>query len=495
MGGTSTPEKVHTEHHDGLEVKDATELEAQHSDSEPRSLIVDEELAARRRKITWKIDFRLIPILGLMYAINGIDRTNLAVARIAGMEEDLGINQGERYSIALLIFFIPYFILEIPSNLVIRKVGAARWLSFLSFAWGVSVLGGAFAKHWGVIVVVRALIGAFEAGFFPGCMFLITVWYERYQVQKRIAVFYAVNLFAGGFGNLLAYGINKLDGTGGYRGWRWIFIIEGLIPIFLAFVGYLVIVDFPDKVHEARRPFLNQEEVQIVLDRLNADRGDAEYDHITGKKVLHTLMQWQVWVFALLFMAAAVCIYAFAYFTSVILRGMGYDTQKVFLLSAPPALTAIPFSFIVAFFCDKTRTRAPAIIFCGAVTLCGLLMTAYCKGNDARYAGIFLGLAGCNSNLSTVIAWQANNIRGQSTRAVSSALQVAFGAIGGIYASVTFMQKEAPDYPTGLWAAAATQIFTIVAAVGMAGYYWAKNRQADREHEAVEGLERFRYTF
>lgn len=132
--------------------------------------------------------------------------------------------------------------MEVPSNLVIRKFGAARWLAFLSFAWGICVLGGAFAKHWGVIVVVRALIGAFEAGFFPGCMFLITVWYvklfevrsvlpnkssdssryERYQVKKRIAVFYSINLLAGGFGNLLAYAINKLDGTGGYRGWRWI---------------------------------------------------------------------------------------------------------------------------------------------------------------------------------------------------------------------------------------------------------------------------------
>ena len=80
-----------------------------------------------------------------------------------------------------------YFILEIPSNLVIRKFGAARWLAFLSFAWGVCILGGAFAKHWGVIVVVRALVGAFEAGFFPGCMFLITVWYVHLRLLSFCA--------------------------------------------------------------------------------------------------------------------------------------------------------------------------------------------------------------------------------------------------------------------------------------------------------------------
>lgn len=129
------------------------------------------------------------------------------------------------------------------------------------------------------------------------CLWFLTLArYERYQVHKRLAVFNSASLLAGGFGNLLAYAINKLDGTGGYRGWRWIFIIEGLIPITLAFLGYFIIVDFPDKVHEMRRPFLTEEEVQIVKDRLNADRGDAEYDHVTPAKVIHTLLQWQVWI-------------------------------------------------------------------------------------------------------------------------------------------------------------------------------------------------------
>jgi MFS family permease len=430
-----------------------------------------------------------------MYAINGIDRTNLSVARIAGMEPDLGIEKGDRYSIALLMFFVPYFIFEIPSNLVIRKVGAANWLAFLSFAWGVVILGGAFAKQWWVVVIVRVLIGVFEAGFFPGCLFLISCWYERYQIQKRIAVFYSVNLLAGGFGNILAYAINKLDGTSGYRGWRWIFIIEGLIPIVLAFIGWFIIVDFPDKIHEARRPFLTPEEVQVVKDRLEADRGDSEYDHVTFQKVIKTLMMWQIWIYALLFMAAGTGIYAFAYFTSVILRGMGHSTDMVFLLSAPPAIAAIPWSYLIAYLADRTRMRSPWLILNYVICIIGLMMTAYHKNNSVRYGGIFLGLAGCNCALPCVLSWQANNIRGQSTRSVASALQVAFGAIGGIYASTTFMQKEAPKYTSGLWATAATQIFSVVASFGLVLYYKIQNRKADKQHTAVEGHERFRYTY
>lgn len=116
-------------------------------------------------------------------------------------------------------------------------------------------------------------------------------------------------------------------------------------------------------------------------------------------------------------MSAAVCIYALSYFSSVILRGMGYSTQRVFLLSAPPALTAIPYSYIVAWYADKAKMRAPAIFFSGAITLTGLLLTAYHPNNNVRYGGLFLGLAGSNGNIPTILAWQANNIRGQSTRA------------------------------------------------------------------------------
>lgn len=206
-------------------------------------------------------------------------------------------------------------------------------------------------------------------------------------------------------------------------------------------------------------------------------------------------MQWQIWVYALLFMCAGVGIYAFAYFTTVILRGMGHSTERVFLLSAPPCVTAIPYSIAIAWCSDRTRMRSPFLFINASVCLTGLLMTAFHPNNNVRYGGLFLGIAGCNSNLPSILAWQANNIRGQSTRAVASALQVGFGAIGGIYASTTFMEKEAPKYRSGLWAAAATQMFTIATAICLVIYYKVANIRADRLHVPVEGHERFRYTY
>lgn len=111
----------------------------------------------------------------------------------------------------------------------------------------------------------------------------------------RIAWFYSINVIANGFGSILAYGLVQMEGLQGIRGWRWIFIIEGIITCVLAIMGYLLIIDFPDKVLQ-KKSFLTPEEVELIKSRINKDRGDAEHDAITFKKVIVTLGRWQIWI-------------------------------------------------------------------------------------------------------------------------------------------------------------------------------------------------------
>lgn len=101
------------------------------------------------------------------------------------MDKDLQLYIGDRYTIVLVLFFPTYFLLELPSNMVLRKVGVANWLSFIAFSWGVIMIGQAFAKNWWTLAICRVLLGSMEAGFFPGCVYLITCWYVRYESQKR----------------------------------------------------------------------------------------------------------------------------------------------------------------------------------------------------------------------------------------------------------------------------------------------------------------------
>ena len=171
-----------------------------------------------------KVDLRLIPILGILYSIAGLDRVNLSNARVAGMNEDLGFNVGNRYSIALLVFFVTYFLFELPSTLSLRRLGPKLQLNGFVFSWGCVMLGMGFVNDWRAIVVCRLLIGIFEAGFLPCCLYLLSTWYVRYEVQQRMALWYMINLFVSAFGNILAYALIKLHGSHGISGWRWIFM-------------------------------------------------------------------------------------------------------------------------------------------------------------------------------------------------------------------------------------------------------------------------------
>ncbi|CAK7209425.1 hypothetical protein SBRCBS47491_000437 [Sporothrix bragantina] len=463
----------------------------------PENEIPEEQRKIEKRLIR-RIDIRLISILGILYSIAGLDRVNLSNARAAGMNADLGFNIGNRYSIALLVFFITYFLFEMPSTLSLRYIGPKLQLNGFVFSWGLVMLGMGFARDWRVIVVCRLLIGIFEAGFLPCCMYLLSSWYQRFEVQQRMALWYMINLFVSAFGNILAYALIKLNGSHGIEGWRWIFIIEGAITVGFAFIGYIFVLPFPDQMLASGKtgPF-TREELEIVLDRVERDRGDADPDRLTLRKVFHHSLSWPLWVYGFMFMCCSAPIYAFAYFIQTILSTMGYSTAKVFLLCAPPYLFSMIWTYAVAIFADRSHLRMPWMVLNSAITLTGLLLTAYHHNNAVRYFGVFLGVSGCNANLPTIIAFQSNNVRSNSRRSVGSGVQMLFAALGGIYASCTFMNREYPTYRTGVWCAVATQFLLIILVALMWWYFTRCNKKADADpaNNAIQEDEDFRYTF
>ncbi|KAH7345872.1 phthalate transporter-like protein [Pyrenochaeta sp. MPI-SDFR-AT-0127] len=451
------------------------------------------------KKLIRKIDWRLLPVLGALYSISFIDRGNIGVARVAGMGQDLQLQIGERYTTVLVLFFPTYFLLELPSNMILRKAGVANWLCFIAFCWGIIMIGQAFAKNWWTLAICRVLLGAMEAGFFPGCVYLITCWYVRYESQKRLGGFYLLSVAIGGFANLLAYGLMQMEGLGGLRGWQWIFIIEAIITCIAAILAWFVIIDFPDKAE--RKGFLTHGEATFILQRIEDDRGDSVADPLTWTKFFHHLSDWKLWAYATLYMGTTMPVYAFSYFLPVILVGMGYTGGHANALSAPPSLVAAIVAFGFAWLGDKKRLRGPLIAIQSLIVVTGLMLVAYAKNNGVRYFGIFLGVAGAQGNVPAILAYQSNNIRGQSKRAVGSALQIGFSAIGGILASTTFRQKDAPRYTTGLWVSAGLQLWILLTLAVTTSYFWKKNKEADRQTEngepvePIEGQIGFRYTY
>ena len=159
-------------------------------------------------------------------------------------------------------------------------------------------------------------------------------------------------------------------------------------------------------------------------------------------------------------------------------------------------ITAFGFAWIG----DKYTIRAPIIAIQSVICLIGLMLVAYVSNNGVRYFGVFLGIMGGQGNVPAILTYQANNIRMQSKRSTASALQIGFGAIGGIIASTVFRQRDAPGYVTGLWVSAGLQIYTLVVLCATSWYFWKTNSKADRQLAngepvtPIEGQVKFRYT-
>jgi MFS family permease len=443
------------------------------------------------KKTMRKIDFRLVPFLSCCYAISLIDRTNISLARAAGMNADLALGIGNRYSVAVLAFFVPYIILELPSNIGLRKFGAAIWLSTAVLLWGLMMIAMAYVKNHHQLAAIRALVGVFEAALFPGASYLISCWYIRRQVQKRLSFFYVLSVLATGLSSILAYGLGRIYTVNqSLRPWQWIFVIEGGITVALGLAGYFIIVDFPDKAK-----FLDEDAKKMVLTRIERDRADSVADSFTWGKFGRYAMELKLWAFALMFMGTTCASYALSYFLPRILAGMGFSPALSQILVAPPYVWALIPAIGSGVMSDKTQIRSIWIVFNALCAIMGLALFAFLplSNTAGRYAGIFLCAGGCNSNVPLVIGWAQISIRAQTKRSYTAALTIAFGGIGGIISALVFMEREAPSYRTGIWFTIACQIFIIMCCGALSFYFNMRNKHAERTGEVLEGHEDFRY--
>merc|ERR1711988_934205 len=429
-----------------------------------------------QRKIIGRVDRRLISVAGIIYMNSLMDRSNLPNAGIAGMNVDLGMVTGFRYSAVALVFFITYTFLQPPATILTRKIGPRPFLSGICFAWGVVMIGFGFVQNWVVLIPLRLLLGLFEAGYFPGIVYLISTWYSRYDMHKRYAGFYCLGLVASGLGGILAFGVQQMDGLGGLEGWRWIFIIFGLMTVAASFLGMAFLVDFPDvAIDKNHWKFISRDEIAFIMRRIAKD--------------------WKLWVFAMQFFSLTTQAYALAFFLPIILNSnMGFSVAHSQLLSAPPYAAAGIVMFICAWVGDKYHVRAPLMLFTASPGLIGLPMLAYAEAVGARYFGCFLICAASNGGIPTVMAYQANNIRGQWKRAFASATLVGFGGLGGIAGSTVFRSQDAPQYIPGIWVCIGLNLLIVATTIMNTIIFRKQNAKADRGEVVLEDEPSFRYT-
>ncbi|KAK5688923.1 High-affinity nicotinic acid transporter [Elasticomyces elasticus] len=427
-------------------------------------------------KLVRKIDSHVIPCLCIMYLLAFLDRVNIANANVYGLAKQLGLT-GNEYNVALVIFFVPYVLFEIPSNMFLKRFRPHVWLSLNMFLFGFTTIMQGLVKNYSGILATRFFLGLFETGMFPGAFYLIGMWYRRTEAQKRYSFFFSSTTLAGAFGGLLAAAIGKMEGVGGYAGWRWIFILEGLLTVVVACVFFFILPDFPEE-----SKWLTTEEKAYVAARLRADQGrSARERKITGKDVAGVFKDYKVIVAGFMYFGLIVPAYGYAYFSPGIIRGYGYSAIQTQLHSVPPWAAAFGFAMLMATLSDFTQKRAPFAIGCICIAIAGfsILITVH-NNRPLQYAALFLVAMGAYSAMPIIVCWFNMNLGGHHRRAVGSAWQVGFGNIGGIIAVFSFLAADAPLYVKGYSICLAFTTLSIVACIIYGYGCWNANRRRDR---------------
>ncbi|EIW60283.1 MFS general substrate transporter [Trametes versicolor FP-101664 SS1] len=427
-------------------------------------------------KVVRKIDLRVVPVLCVLYLLAFLDRVNISNAAVFGLKQDLNLG-GNQFNTALVVFFAPYVLFEIPSNALLKHFKPHVWLSLCMFLFGLITLLQGFVQGLSGLIATRFFLGVVESGVFPACFYLIAMWYKRAEAQKRYSFFFSSTTLAGGFGGLLASAIGKMDGLHGFRGWRWIFILEGLVTCLASIVLYFTISDFPEEV-----AWLSAEEKEFVKARLYEDVGHSKrHDPLTVKSVLEVFKDWKIIVGGFMYFGLIVPAYGYAYFAPSIIQSLGNGMIRTQLLSVPPWACAFTLAMLTATVSDWTRMRFVFVLIPTAIALVGFIILLVVHDNaHLQYAALFLAAMGTYSAMPIIVCWFNTNLGGHHRRAVGTAFQVGFGNIGGIIAVFAFLTKDAPKYIPGYSICIAFICVSVLAnTVYFLGVSW-ENRRRDK---------------
>jgi MFS transporter, ACS family, tartrate transporter len=284
-----------------------------------------------------KVTLRLIPFLFVLYIVAWLDRVNVGFAALQ-MNADLGFSSAA-FGFGSGVFFLGYCLFEVPSNLVLHRVGARRWIARIMMSWGAISVAMMFVRTTLVFYVLRFLLGAAEAGFFPGMVYYLSQWYPEPQCARAIAAFMTAVPVSGVIGAPLSGALLELNGAFGLAGWQWLFLVEGLPAILL---GGIVLIYLTDRPEVAR--WLNPVERDWLISKLANERTARNGAHPIG--ILGALTNPTIWQLGIIFLLAAVGFYGYQFWAPLVIRSLaGSSDLGVGLILG--AISAVTIAFMV----------------------------------------------------------------------------------------------------------------------------------------------------
>lgn len=333
-----------------------------------------------------KVRRRLLPFLFLLYVVAYLDRINVGFAALQ-MNRELGLSEAV-FGLGAGIFFLGYFVFEIPSNLVLQRLGARIWISRIMISWGVAAIAMMFTRGARSFYLLRFLLGAAEAGFFPGIIFYLTHWFPSRERARAVSLFMTATQVAGIIGGPLSGLLLAMSGVWHLAGWQWLFLAQGLPAVVLGAATARYLPDTPEQAL-----WLNSEERGMLAARLALER-ESRTDHT----LRDALSNGNVWLLALLYFTIVFGHYGIAIWLPQILKSFaGMSDLRVGVLSAVPFMTAAIVMVLVARHSDvrgERRWHLALSAFTGAIALAA---SAAARSPLASLLTISIAAAGISS--------------------------------------------------------------------------------------------------
>jgi MFS transporter, ACS family, tartrate transporter len=417
--------------------------------------IAEGSQAIERRTIA-KVSWRLLPLVALAYCIAYIDRSNISFAALT-MNKDLGFS-AYIYGWGAGIFFFGYFLFEIPSNLILEKVGARIWIARIMITWGIISGLTAFITGPKSFLVVRFLLGAAEAGFFPGMILYFTYWFPAEYRGRVISTLFVAQPLANALASIVSAAILEMDGILGIKGWQWIFIIEALPAVLLGVVIFSVMTDKP-----ALADWLTEEERSWLQARIDGENRRVES---AGRMTLtRALADSRVVALSLIYLMSVTANYGIVFFMPQIIKGIGLSNMMTGLVSSVPYIIGTIGLIAWGWSSDRNQERRWHLIAASTLGAVGLAFAAWSGASYWALLGMSAATAGIYG--SRAAFWPMPSIFLTGTAAAGAiALINATGNLGGYFGPfiVGWIKDSTNSFEAGLYFLAACSLMSAIIA-------------------------------
>ncbi len=407
---------------------------------------IDPTLEAR---VIGKLRRRILPFVMLLYFVSFLDRVNVGFAAL-GMNRAIGLTSA-MFGLGSGLFFVSYFLFEVPSNLILYRVGARLWIARLMLTWGLVSAASAFVTGPHSFYVLRFLLGAAEAGFFPGVILYLSLWFPARHRAFAAAVFLTAAPLSTAIGSPISGAILELHTFAGLSSWQWLYLLEGLPAIVL---GLLVLRILIDKPTDAR--WLEPEERTWLITALDAESTAAGRRAQPTTGALAALANRRVIILACIYLGTSAGLYTLGIWTPLLLHPFGLTPLAIGFATGAPALVAILPMVLWARHSDRTQERAWHVIVPCVLGSLGFLWSAHAHA----LAGILLALTVANLGISAAKGplWAIPSVFLSGAGAASGIAMInSIGNLGGFLGPylIGWFKDRAGSYAGGLYAVAA----------------------------------------